>query len=322
MAVENNSWRKKTFRPSSNKKERHSWYLFLASKIAHLNYLKACEAANIRADTRLITLFQSENITELHLDHRPILEQAAIALIRALPAHDETETISLVDSALGDVSAHHIGDVLEKLNIRSLNLSKNKITSTGAEEIARGIGANASLTELNLEDNLIDSAGVSHLAANLAAKPALTLMNFNGNSINSEGVKALLEHLGTPERIFPDLNLARNQLGDEGAKEVGKLLKANPNIVHVNLSGNKIGNNGVEGLLNHFGPETGIVSLDLSNNEIGIEGGLAIEKYIRTNSTIRDVNLSGNKNLSGSEALASLFQEGFSFNSLSINRVI
>jgi len=286
-----------------------------------LNYLKTCETANVRADTRLITLFQSEIITDLHLDYRPIPEQATIALIRALPAHDETETISLIDAGLGDVSARHIGDVLEKLNLRVLNLSKNKITSIGAEEISKGIGANASLTQLNLEDNEIDSAGVIHLAANLAAKPALTLLNLNGNRINSEGVKALSEHLGNSERIFPDLNLARNQLGDEGAKEVGKFLKANPNITNVDLSGNKIGNKGVEALLSHFGPETGIVSLDLSNNEIGTEGGLEIEKYIRTNSTIRDVNLSGNKNLKGSETLATLFKEGFSFNSLSINRV-
>jgi len=88
------------------------------------------------------------------------------------------------------------------------------------------------------------------------------------------------------------------------------------------LSGNNIGNKGVESLLSHFGPETAITSLDLSNNDIGTEGGFVIEKYLRSNSTIREVNLSGNKNLRGSEALNSLFKEGFTFNSLSINRVI
>jgi len=313
---------RKLFVRAATKKERHSWYLFLASKIAHLNYLKACDAGNVRADTRLITLFQTENVTDLHLDHRPLFEQAAVALVKALPAHDEIDTVSLIDSGLDDASVRPIGEVLEKLNVRTLDLSKNKITSAGVGEIAKGIASNVTLTQLNLSDNQIDSAGLIHLAANLSSKPALTLLNLNGNRINSQGVKALAEHIGNPEKIFPQLNLARNQLGDEGAKEVGNLVKNNHNITNVDLSGNNIGNRGVESLLSHLGPETAILSLDLSHNDIGTEGGLAIEKFLRSNSTIRDLNLSGNKNLKGSEALNSLFKEGFSFNSLTINRVL
>jgi len=83
-------------------------------------------------------------------------------------------TESSLNTNLNDACAKHIGEVLEKLNIKTLNLSRNQISDSGAEEIAKGLAANISLTELNLEDNLIGGAGASHLAANLASKPALT----------------------------------------------------------------------------------------------------------------------------------------------------
>jgi hypothetical protein len=112
---------RKLFVRAATKKERHSWYLYLASKIAHLNYLKALEPApsKTRVDTRLITLFNSDSITDLHMDHRPIREQAALALSKTLPAHDETESLSLVNSQIDDECCKHFGEVLEKLNIKS-----------------------------------------------------------------------------------------------------------------------------------------------------------------------------------------------------------
>jgi len=312
---------RKLFVRAATKKERHSWYLYLASKIAHLNYLKSVEATQGgRADTRLITLFNSENVTDLHLDHRPISEDAAVALARTLPAHDETESLSLINASLDDAGAKQIGEVLEKLSIKTLNLSRNNITSVGAKEIAKGIAANASLTELNLEDNKIDDAGVSALAANIAQKPALTLLNLNGNQISAAGAQALAEALGGADRALPNLNLARNQLGDAGAQQIAQLLKTNTTISRVDLSGNNIGDAGIHAITDALGPESLLVELDLSNNNFGTDGALAIEKFLQNNHTLTKINLSNNKRIVGSPALAPLFKEGFTFPSFALSR--
>jgi len=315
---------RKLFVRAASKKERHSWYLFLASKIAHLNYLKGVEASGKRVDTRLITLFTSESVTDLHLDHRTIGEDGAIAISKTLPAHDETESLSLINSAIDDTAAKHLGEVLEKLNIKSLNLSRNKISSVGAEEIAKGLAANASMTELILEDNEIDSAGCTSLAANFALKPLLTHLNLNGNKITADGARSLVEHLGQADRNFPELNLARNPLGDDGAVEVANLIKANNTLQTINLSGCKIGNRGAVAIADALSNNQAsvVTSLDLSNNDIGLEGALGIEKTLKKNATILSINLSGNKGIVGSSALAPLFKDGFSFNNLSINRVV
>jgi len=311
---------RKLFVRAATKKERHSWYLFLASKIAHLNYLKAVEASGARADTRLITLFNTENITDLHLDNRPIHEDAAVALSRTLPAHDETESLSLVNSNLDDTTVKPIAEVLEKLSLKTLNLSKNRISGPGAEELAKGIAANASLTEINLEDNNINDAGVTTLAANIGPKPLITLLNLNGNKIGPEGAKALTEHFLAPDRALPQLNLARNQLGDQGAIAIANLLRKNTTVTRVNLAGNNIADQGVKAITDALGDNGLVTDLDLSNNNIGIDGALALERLLQKNSTLINVNLSNNKRIVGSSNLAPLLKEGFTFPSFSLSR--
>jgi hypothetical protein len=311
---------RKLFVRAPSKKERHSWYLFLASKIAHLNYLKSVETSGSRVDTRLITLFTSESITDLHLDHRPITEDAAVALSKTLPAHDETEHLSLVNTNLNDTTVKPIAEVLEKLSLKTLNLSKNKIGDAGAEELSKGIAQNSSLSELNLEDNQIGDHGVNTLAANIAAKPTLTSVNLNGNKIGASGAKAIAEHLGNSP--LPHLNLNKNNLGDEGAQAIAQFLKTNKTVSHVNLSGNGIGDRGAAALCQALGSDALVTDIDLSNNNIGLDGALAVQQLLQHNSNVANVNLSGNKKLSGSSALAPLFKEGFSFPNLSISRDI
>jgi len=294
--------------------------LFLASKIAHLNYLRAVESWGGRADTRLITLFGSENIPEFHMDHRLITEDAALALSRVLPAHDETEVLSLSNASLNDTSVKPISEVLEKLNLKALNLSKNKIGRGGCEELAKGIAANSSLTDLNLEDNLIDDVALNTLAANIAQKPLLSVLNLNGNHIGPEGAAALVQHLSNPERgPLPHLNLARNRLGDAGAIQLAAFLKANTTLKEVNLSGNEIGDEGAKAVAQAL-TRSSVVRIDLSHNNIGAAGALAVEQLLQHNSSVVTVDLSHNKRLVGDPSIASLLGEGFNFPLLSLCR--
>jgi Ran GTPase-activating protein (RanGAP) involved in mRNA processing and transport len=312
---------RKLFVRAATKKERHSWYLFLASKIAHLNYLKSVDASGNRADTRMITLFNSETVTDLHLDHRPLRLEGAGALAKTLPAHDETENLSLVNSGIDDAALKPISDVLEKLSLKILDLSRNEITGEGASELAKGIISNLSLTEVNLENNKINDAGVAQLSAALAAKPAISSLNLNGNQIGAGGVKSLSDHIGNNERVFPRLHLNNNKLGDAGAAAVAHLLSSNSSITHVHLSGNGIGDSGVESLCKAIGPDSLVIELDLSNNDLTSAGAASIQKMLQKNSTIVKINLSGNSKLQGSDAMAPLMSEGFSFPSFVLSRV-
>lgn len=302
---------RKLFVRAATKKERHSWYLFLASKIAHINYLKACEASGNRPDTRLISLFVSESVPNLYLDHRPIPEEGAVALAKTLPAHDETEVLSLNNSSLADAAVRHIGEVLEKLSVKNLILSNNKIGAAGAADIAKGISQNATLTEINLENNEIDDAGVAALASAIASKPAITALNLSGNKVGAAGVKSLVEALSS-DHSFPVVNLAKNNLNDASVAELVKLITSNNTVNTLNLSNNKIGDAGAAALAGALASNHNVLYVDLSNNQIGNAGANAIEKLLKSNKTVISVNLSNNK-IVGGQAVSGLVLDGFNF---------
>jgi len=286
-----------------------------------LNYLKSIAASPtaIRLDTRLISLFSSDTINELHLDHRLLPDEACVALSKTLPAHDETETLSLVNSSLEDSTVHHLAEVLEKLNFKHLNLSRNNITGIGAEDLAKGISTNISLTGINLEDNAVDDNGVAALAANIAAKPQFTGLNLNGNKVTAQGVKALVEHLGSAQHPLPELLLARNHLGDDGAIEAAKLIQSNTTIATVNLSSNQIGNRGAIAVAKAVAASGNVTHLDLSKNDIGTDAIPALENLLKLSNLV-SINLSGNKNLSGPE-MEKLFKPNFIYRELAVSRV-
>jgi len=311
---------RKLFVRAASKKERHSWYLFLASKIAHINYLKAVETTGNRPDTRIITVFASENIPNLLLDHRPIPEEAAIALSKTLPAHDETETLSLSQVGLNDTAVNHLSEVLEKLNIKSLIFSGNKITSEGAASLAKGLVENTTITEINLADNMIDDVGVQALAQQIAAKPSITSLDFSGNKLTAAGLKPLVDAILNANLNLPELRLSRTGIDDHSIAEVARLLEASKNITSVKLDGNEIGDAGAEILAQALNVNRSVLSLDLSNNKIGNKGALAIENALK-NPTINSVNLSENKGITGGPSLAPLLKEGFSFSKLSLDRL-
>lgn len=311
---------RKLFVRAATKKERHSWYLFLASKIAHINYLKACESAGSRPDTRIISLFVSESVPNLYLEHRPIPEEAAVALSKTLPAHDETETLSLSNSSLNDAALKHIAEVLEKLSVKSLVLSHNKITGTGAKDLARGISSSASLTELDLSHNEIDDGGVAAIAEAIGAKPAVTSVNLSNNKIGAAGVQAFVDAISSSDKSFPQVNLANNNLDDSAVASLAKLISSNTTITHLNLAGNKIGDAGAAQLAEALRGNHNILYVDLSNNHIGNAGAVAIQNLLKHNQTIIEFNLSANKFLGGSET-SGIILEGFNFPNLLLNRV-
>jgi len=84
-------------------------------------------------------------------------------------------------------------------------------------------------------------------------------------------------------------------------------------VSQVHLSGNGIGDRGAIALCEALGHDALVTDLDLSNNNIGLDGALAVQKLLQHNGSLANVNLSGNKKLTGSSALAPLFQRRIQF---------
>jgi len=311
---------RKLFVRAPSKRDRHSWFLFLSSKIAHMNYLKALSPQH--PDSRLVTLFISDLVTDLYLDDKVISDPGAIALAKTLPAHDETKVISLSNTGLTDQALSHVSGVVGKSNVTSLHLSKNNLTSGGISGLASALAQNNTLTSLDLSDNKIDDSGIVALSEALSSKVHLAHLNLSGNNYGKGGAEALLKAFGSGEHAaLTQLQLARNQLGDEGASTVSQLISTNHTVNNVNLSGNKISDNGSIALANSLASnESEVTSIDLSNNNIGEKGALALSNAFDSNKSLIELNLSNNNFKSGGNGLTPLFKEGVSFPHLHLVR--
>lgn len=126
---------RKLFVRAASKKERHSWFLVLTSAIAHENYMNGCKSADERPDTRVTALFASSKTPALTLDNRALTDNAVAALVKGLPGRDEIESISLKNTGLDDEKMGKLCDVLEKLQVKSVDVSGNKLSAASGERL-------------------------------------------------------------------------------------------------------------------------------------------------------------------------------------------
>ena len=91
------------------------------------------------------------------------------------------------------------------------------------------------------------------------------------------------------------LSLGENQIGDEGAKAIGKTLQTNTSLQFLNLDDNQIGNEGAKAIGKALQTNTSLLNLDLSGNQIGNEGAIAIGKGLQTNTSLQYLYLNRNQ---------------------------
>jgi Ran GTPase-activating protein (RanGAP) involved in mRNA processing and transport len=106
---------------------------------------------------------------------------------------------------------------------------------------------------------------------NLPQCPSLANLNLARNNIGPEGAEILARVLGQCTALT-DLNLATNNIGPEGAEILARVLPQCPSLTYLNLANNKIGPEGAEILARVLGQCKAMTYLNLANNKIGLKG--------------------------------------------------
>mmetsp|Transcript_52280 Transcript_52280/g.131261 ORF Transcript_52280/g.131261 Transcript_52280/m.131261 type:complete len:917 (-) Transcript_52280:79-2829(-) len=300
---------KKLFIRAASKKERHSWFFWISSRIIHLNYLKEVSAAQARVDTRLVNLIAMEEVPNLYLDHKKFSSEGIVALTKALIAHDEIDAMSISSAELSDEHMGLIADVLGKLSVKTLLLDNNCITSAGVGHITKN--TENQLTGLSLAHNKVDDAGLASIVSSYVSSGRLEMLNLAGNSFSS--VKGLADALAAAGHVPATISLEGCGLGDDAASDLAAVVKANKGIKKLSLKGNKLTDSGAKVLADAVAGNTTLVELDLSGNAIGNDGVAALCKALEGNETLMEVNLGANKNVAGGQGLSALGGDVYGF---------
>ena len=171
----------------------------------------------------------------------------------------------------------HSGDIPpgQILHLEELSLCSCSI-ACGLYNILQFIEICPKLVRLDLGDNGLDDNWIKRLAQTLKQCPNLSYLDISANYINAEGTTYITELFKSHN--FVSLELAYNNFGDEGIKNITNALSYCPNLTNLNLCDNKFGDEGATNIANALcnAQCPTLTNLCLRSNKIRNEGATNI----------------------------------------------
>ncbi|XDV26486.1 hypothetical protein PO909_030197 [Leuciscus waleckii] len=190
-------------------------------------------------------------------------------------------------------------------HLRELDLTGHiRIRDEGLKLLSDGLmDPHCKLEILRLNGCYITSEGCAALTSALGSNSHLRELDLTGNIIRDEGLKLLSDGLKDPHCKLEKLWLNGCNITDEGCAALTSALGSNSHLRELDLTGNiRIGDKGLTLLSDGLkDPHCKLEKLRLSGCNITAEGCAALTSALRSNSHLRELDLS--KNIIGDKGL-------------------
>ncbi|KAJ3338553.1 hypothetical protein HDU93_009401 [Gonapodya sp. JEL0774] len=167
-----------------------------------------------------------------------------------------------------------------------LDLNDLQLDSVDAQALAEAIRGNNTLKEL-----YIHSSKCAELWGQDISRLFKNYLHLSDNNIHEGGVKAVVDALKSGTTVLVEINLRENPIGDDGAKEIARLVKFNDNLEILRLAACKIGPLGVEQIAEALKFNTKLKHLALYSNPIGDQGATYLASALSINVTLNHLRL-------------------------------
>ncbi|CAF0984155.1 unnamed protein product [Rotaria sordida] len=150
-------------------------------------------------------------------------------------------------------------------------------------------------SEMTLRYHQFNTEDIRAITKTLYTNLNVEHLFLDGNYLQQQATKHITQLILTNDSIT-ELSLADNRLGgDEGTKEICRLLTLNRNLKKINLSGNKFNELDIAQLIEAFEQNKILRKLDLSHNCFGEHCGKTLGAFISSNDSLESIDLSWNK---------------------------
>ena len=221
-----------------------------------------------------LTKYLSSNIDHggkvtLDLNEDNIHEEGASYIAKMLCSSNIIEQLHLWYNPIGDAGASFISNaVRETTSLKILNMYACGITSQGAEELSRALAHNSSLEKLDIGQN---------------------------GGVGDEGIKHIAEALEHNKKLKLALDLSANNIHEEGASYIAKMLCCSSIVEHLYLSHNPIGDTGTSFISNAVRETTALKTLNMSGCDITLQGAEKLSRALAQNSSLEKLDIGWNK---------------------------
>ena len=246
---------------------------------------------------------QLRSIRAVGLPSNALHDNGVIELCASLHACQLLTHIDLSSNSLSHEGVQAITSTLHRIVF--VNMGSNHLGDEGAALFSAMLASSKHLKHLDLSNNSIGCEGTAHLASALTANTSLNNLILDSNPIGSEGADIILDML-TINRTLQSLNLANCEIEGNDAL-IAKFLTTFPSASKVfkqlEVSYNSLGDEGISALIQALGSDTSLTTLGLAVNDINTLALQQLGAFLCQNSTLSKLSIAGYELTSDEDAL-------------------
>jgi hypothetical protein len=234
--------------------------------------------------------------------------QKAAAWIKTLPAGSNADAIATGAFIFRGVAirADLLLLLIRENCVAKLHMHRAQISSSGLVSVLHAAMYSDVITALSLGWIDIDEIALNALAMLMKTSKSIVEYYLWELDIRDDGVALICDALAE-NNVIEVLNLSQNDFGVEGARSLARFLKANKNtrLAHLVLLGNSIGDEGVVALADGLRSNDSLRALNLGYCGISDEGAIALASLLSHGSHLETLDLRENQiGEAGMKALA------------------
>ncbi|XP_048036225.1 NACHT, LRR and PYD domains-containing protein 12-like isoform X1 [Megalobrama amblycephala] len=233
----------------------------------------------------------STNLGQNHMSPDEVLQ-------KLLPVVEASRSAELSDCCITDEGCAALTSALRSnSHLRELDLSENKLGDGGLMLLSDGLkNPQCKLEKLRLNKSGVTAEGCAALASALRSNSHLRELDLTENKIGDGGLTLLSDGLKDPHCKLEKLTLWNCNITDEGCAALASALRSNSHLRELDLTENKLGCRGLTLLSDGLkDPHSKLEKLKLYDCGITAEGGAALATTLRSNSHLRELDLTWNK---------------------------
>ncbi|KAJ0093611.1 hypothetical protein Patl1_25417 [Pistacia atlantica] len=247
-------------------------------------------------------LKSQSSLEELYLMNDGISEEAARAVCELIPSTEKLKVLQFHNNMTGDEGALAISEVVKHSTLlEDFRSSSTRIGSEGGIALSEALESSNHLKKLDLRDNMFgvdagvalskafsrhadltevylsylnleDQGTIAIVNALKESAPLLAVLELAGNDVTAEAAPVISACIAGKQHLVK-LNLAENELKDEGAVHISKVLEEGHNqLEEVDMSANFIRRAGARLLAQVVIKKPGFKLLNINSNIISEEG--------------------------------------------------
>lgn len=238
------------------------------------------------------------------------------------------DEVDLWGAGLSDLQVSVLLDALRERNrtVRTVDLSRNTIAEESLDSLERLL-VQGRVVELKLNGNSVGDAALVRVGRALQRSlgSALAHLSLEANCITDAGVESFCALIQTMECCdsLRTLNLANNKLTAAACRDLLSSLLVHCSVQELNLRRNNLGDDGATDIaeaLRHDRYPCALAAVDISENQIGDDGAAALGEALRSPAPLTTINLHGNSiETDGVKALAQGLVTNASFKSVTLS---